>query len=98
VLNPGNAGSLSCALPIYRPWRTFHIIDVTVAMPRGENNFFITSFQALRRWEEQQGEFVRLRRGHEMDMIAMEAQEVDRREDEVRRRIEEFNEQKRKNR
>jgi hypothetical protein len=33
-----------------------------------------------------------------MDMIAMEAQEVDRREDEVRRRIEEFNEQKRKNR
>ena len=54
--------------------------------------------QAQRRWEEQQDEFVRRRRDHEMRMIAMEATEAERREDEIRRRIEGLDEQKRKNR
>ena len=57
--------------------------------------FFI---QAQRRWVEQQDEFVRRRRDHEMRMIAMEATEADRREEEIRRRIEGLDEQKRKNR
>ena len=54
--------------------------------------------QAQRRWEEQQDEFVRRRRDHEMRMIAMEATEAERREEEIRRRIEGLDEQKRKNR
>ena len=58
-------------------------------------SFFI---QAQRRWVEQQDEFVRRRRDHEMRMIAMEATEADRREEEIRRRIEGLDEQKRKNR
>ncbi len=54
--------------------------------------------QAERRWQEQEGEYVRRRRDHEMQLISLEAAEVQRREEEVRRRIEELNEQKRKNR
>lgn len=54
--------------------------------------------EAQRRWVEQQDEFVRRRRDHEMRMIAMEATEADRREEEIRRRIEGLDEQKRKNR
>ena len=59
---------------------------------------FMICLQAQRRWVEQQDEFVRRRRDHEMRMIAMEATEADRREEEIRRRIEGLDEQKRKNR
>ena len=41
---------------------------------------------------------MRRRRDHEMRMIAMEATEAERREEEIRRRIEGLDEQKRKNR
>ena len=42
--------------------------------------------QARRKWHEQQEAFERQRREHEIQMIAMEAAEVDRRSEEVRGR------------
>ena len=66
--------------------------------PRLRDRRPIIALQAQRRWEEQQDEFVRRRRDHEMRMIAMEATEAERREEEIRRRIEGLDEQKRKNR
>ena len=56
-------------------------------LPQTIKTFNFESFlsQARRKWHEQQEAFERQRREHEIQMIAMEAAEVDRRSEEVRR-------------
>eukprot|EP00095_Tigriopus_kingsejongensis_P010270 maker-scaffold494_size155699-snap-gene-0.21 protein:Tk10270 transcript:maker-scaffold494_size155699-snap-gene-0.21-mRNA-1 annotation:"multispecies: rna-binding protein" len=54
--------------------------------------------EARKQWLEQQEDFARKRQEHEMKMIAMEEAEVSRREEEVRKRNDELDDQKRKNR
>ena len=47
-------------------------------------NFYYWTFQARRKWEEEQESFDRRRREHEMKMVEMERAEVVRREEEIR--------------
>ena len=60
--------------------------------------FFFPIFQAQRRWIEEQEEFRRKQREHEIQMIEMEGAEVKRREIEVKKLGTELEETRRKNR
>ena len=60
--------------------------------------FYFPIFQAQRRWIEEQEEFRRKQREHEIQMIEMEGAEVKRRELEVKKLGTELEETRRKNR